>query len=59
MGKVISFLKDVKLELTRVSWPTRAETIKFTLVVLGMSLFLAGFLGGLDYVFTSILKLLL
>lgn len=59
MDKVINFLKDVKMELTRVTWPTRAETVKFTLVVLGMSLFLAAFLGGLDFLFTLVLNRLL
>lgn len=59
MNKLINFLKDVKLELSRVSWPTRSETFKFTLIVLGMSLLLALFLGGLDFLFTFILNRLL
>jgi len=50
MEKVINFLKDVKIELSKVSWPTREQTIQYTLVVLGLSLAVALFLGGVDFV---------
>lgn len=49
-NKVVSFLKEVRLELKKVNWPTRKETIKYTLIVIGASLVVAAFLGGLDYV---------
>ena len=51
MEKIISFLKDVKIELSKVSWPTREQTIQYTLVVLGLSLFVAIFLGAWDFIF--------
>ena len=51
MEKAISFLKDVKVELSKVSWPTREQTIQYTLVVLGLSLFIAIFLGAWDFIF--------
>jgi len=50
MDKIFNFLKDVKLELTKVSWPTREQTVQYTLVVLGLSLFVAIFLGAWDWV---------
>jgi len=58
MQKIIAFLKDVKLEMGRVTWPTRNQTIKYTLIVIGMSLFLAIFLGALDFLFSKILTIL-
>ena len=48
MNRTISFLKDVKMELSKVNWPTREQTIQYTLVVVGLSLFLAVFLGLVD-----------
>ena len=51
MDKVVSFLKDVKLELAKVSWPTSQQTIQYTLVVIGLSAALAVFLGGMDFAF--------
>lgn len=59
MDKFITFLKDVKLEMSRVNWPTKDQTTKYTLVVIGMSVFLALFLGLLDSVFSYIINLLI
>ena len=50
MDKIISFLKDVKIELSKVAWPTRDQTVQYTLVVLGLSLAIAVFLGGVDLI---------
>lgn len=44
----IQFIKEVAHELKKVTWPTRAETIKLTGMVLVISLMVAFFIGGLD-----------
>ena len=49
MDKVIQFLKEVRIELAKVSWPTRNQTILYTLVVIGISVFMAVFLGLMDF----------
>jgi preprotein translocase subunit SecE len=49
--KITQFLKEVRQELKKVSWPTRQETIKYTLIVVGVSVAVAVFLGGLDFLF--------
>jgi preprotein translocase subunit SecE len=54
--KLVTFLKEVRIELKRVTWPTRQEAIKHTLVVIGLSLAVAAFLGGLDFLFSWLLK---
>ena len=54
--RIISFLKEVKLEMKKVKWPTRKETIKYTLIIITASIAVAVFLGGLDYIFTTILN---
>lgn len=56
MNKLWTFVKEARAELRKVNWPTRAQTIKFTGVVIGMSLAVAIFLGTLDYLFEYILK---
>jgi preprotein translocase subunit SecE len=56
MNKILNFLKEAKVELTKVNWPTREKTINYTLVVIGISLAVAMFLGGLDYFFGFLLK---
>ncbi|OGM98802.1 MAG: preprotein translocase subunit SecE [Candidatus Yanofskybacteria bacterium RIFCSPHIGHO2_01_FULL_41_27] len=56
MEKITTFLKEVKVELSKVSWPTKKQMISYTLIVIGLSLFLALFLGLLDFIFEFILN---
>ncbi len=56
MGRIITFLKEARLELKKVSWPTRTQTIRYTVAVVLMSLVLAAFLGGFDFLFTYLLN---
>ena len=51
MNKIWTFTKEARAELRKVNWPTRAQTVRFTGVVIGVSLAVAVFLGALDYVF--------
>jgi len=59
MEKLINFLKDVRVELAKVSWPTRGQTLQYTAIVVGMSIFISLFLGAWDSVFGFILNKLL
>ena len=59
MANITTFLKEVRVELAKVSWPTRKQTIFYTLVVLGVSAFVAVFLGFLDLVFEFVLNKLI
>lgn len=47
------------MELTKVTWPTRRETIKLTLIVLAVSAIIGLYVGGLDFLYTKILSLIL
>ena len=57
---MFKFLNEVKNELFKVVWPTRAETIKYTLIVIVFSVVVAFVLGAFDYgllkAFETILK---
>lgn len=52
---LINYFKEVRVELTKVSWPTRAEATHLTLVILLSSLFVGLYIGGLDLGFTTLL----
>ena len=45
-------------ELQKVSWPSRQETTKLTIVVVVASLFVGLYIGGLDIVFAQLLRLI-
>jgi preprotein translocase subunit SecE len=55
--KVNIFFKEVYAELRRVSWLSRKDIIRYTLIVLGITFITAAFLGGLDYIFTTLIKM--
>lgn len=44
------------MEIQKINWPTKDRTIKYTLIVIGISGAVAAFLGGIDFVFTTMLK---
>lgn len=54
--KITTFLKEVRLEMKKVNWPTRNETIKYTLMVIGVAVAVAIFLGGFDLLFRRLLE---
>lgn len=53
---MLQYFKDVRGEMRHVSWPTRAQTITYTVVVVAVSLGTAAYLGLLDYVFSAIIR---
>ena len=55
MDKIINFLKEAKAELLKVNWPSKQQTINYTLTVIGISIAVAIFLGALDYFFSYLL----
>jgi len=59
MSKTIEYLKEVKAEMKNVTWPTRKQTINFTIAVLIVSLFIAYYLGLFDHIFSLGLEWLL
>lgn len=57
LNKIITFFKEAKVEMQKANWPSKQQTINYTLIVIGISLTIAIFLGGLDYLFKQILGL--
>jgi len=53
------FYRETTAELKKVSWPTRAEAIHLTRVVLIVIFAMGAFLGLLDYAFSQLFGLIL
>jgi len=54
--KIKVFLQESRLEFKRVNWPSRQETTRYTLFVIGLSIGFALFLGFLDFIFFQVLE---
>ena len=59
MTTPITFLKETREELKKVVWPTRDDVVRLTTVVILMSLIVGLFLGGLDFVFTKAIEIVI
>lgn len=53
------FFSEVKAELLKVTWPGKQEVIRLTAVVILLSLIVGAYIGGLDFIFTKIISLIL
>ena len=59
MKRILGYLRNTRGELKHVSWPTKHQTIIYTVVVIVVSLITAFYLGFLDYLFTKALSFFL
>ena len=59
MGKIDAYIKASVVEMKKVTWPTKKEVYNYTLLVIAVSLAVAAFLGGLDFVFNFALGFLI
>jgi len=55
-SRLVNYIKDTRNELRHVNWPTKKQTINFTILVIAVSLAIALFMGFFDIVFTYLLK---
>jgi preprotein translocase subunit SecE len=58
-NKLATYLRDVKTEMAKVSWPTRDELVESTTIVIILALVLAVFIFGVDQGLSNILKVIL
>ncbi len=59
LEKIKQFLKEVKFELTKVTWTSKQELIYSTYIVVVVSIVLAIFIGVIDMVLSNLATILL
>jgi preprotein translocase subunit SecE len=55
IDKIVHFLREVREELRKVTWPTRYQTVRLTLIVIGVSLAVGVYLSALDFILTKLM----
>ena len=53
------FLQQVRTEVSKVTWPSRKETMITTVMVIAMSVFAALFFLGVDWAFSMFVRVVL
>ena len=56
---LVVFLKEVKTELKRITWPSKDETKKAFVAVIIFTLIYTILVGGLDFIFKSLFEIIL
>ena len=54
--KIIKFFEDVVKEMKKVTWPTKAELVESTKIVIVACLILAGFTYVIDMIINMVIK---
>ena len=57
--KSVQFLREVKIELKKVTWPTRKQTMGTTVVVVILVMIISAFLGLVDLGLSSLMRAVL
>jgi len=55
----ITFLQEVAVELRKVHWPTRKESTVATVVVVAITILMAGYLGLVDFLLSQAIHAIL
>lgn len=58
MQGVVSFLRETKAEWSRITWPQRSEATRLSITVIVVSIVIGAFVGGLDFLFTTLIDTL-
>ncbi len=56
MKPIMNYFAASRSELAKVSWPTRRQTVRLTILVVAFSLLFAALLGSLDYLFSTLVQ---
>ncbi len=54
--KIIKFFEDVVNEMKKVTWPTKAELVESTKIVIVACIILAGFTYGIDMLISLVIS---
>lgn len=59
MNFIKNYIQEVTQELKKVSWPGKEQTINKTVLVIVVSLIVAVYIGGIDFILKQIMKSLI
>jgi preprotein translocase subunit SecE len=58
-NRLVRYFKETRAELRKVTWPTRRQATNLSLIVLGVTIAMAIFLGAVDLLFSTLVQLLI
>ncbi len=59
ISRGVNFLKEVKIEAKKITWPQRKQVLLTAIMIAMFSLFIGAYLSILDVIYNSIISLLI
>ena len=59
MFSLSAYIRETIQEIKKVSWPSQQQTIEMTILVIAVSILVGTYIGAADYLFQSLLGLIL
>jgi len=56
VDRIVNYLKGVRTEIARVSWPTRAELVSLTILIVILMVIMTIYIWGVDGLLGTLLK---
>jgi preprotein translocase subunit SecE len=56
VGNILTFVREARAELKKVTWPGKKQVWYSTLVVIAFTLFVSAYLGLVDLLLTGVLS---
>ena len=53
---IINYFKETKAEMKHVTWPSTQQAIVYTILVIGLTVFVAALLGFFDHYFAKFIQ---
>jgi preprotein translocase subunit SecE len=57
--KAVAYMRDVREEMRKVTWPTRKQVVRDTIIVVAISLAAALYFGVIDYGLSELLGIVI
>ena len=58
-NRITRYLKEVRAEMRKVTWPSRAEAIRLSTIVMVVLLVASAFLALVDYAFSWLMRIII
>ena len=59
LQRVSQFVREVKIEFKRITWPSKKETTQTTIAVISFTLFVSAYLGLIDTLLSKLVQFLI
>ncbi|MGQ9494523.1 MAG: preprotein translocase subunit SecE [Anaerolineae bacterium] len=58
-NRIAKYLKEVRAEIRKVTWPSRAEVLRLSTIVIVVLVVMSAFMALVDYAFSWLMRLII